>query len=127
MLIESILEWRAPLLDNQSDDLILYHVILNGRLATVVNSNSCNVVLENSFNEQQVQLCHGYVDQIMIELFEHNTNKGNQITAFESAVTHRCCLFACLWLPLLFLGMEVRHAVNLIKIRLRERWQPISN
>ena len=33
----------------------------------------------------------------------------------------------CLWLPLLFLGMEVRHAVNLIEIRLGERWQPISN
>ena len=37
------------------------------------------------------------------------------------------CAVVCLWLPLLFLGMEVRHAVNLIKIRLGERWQPISN
>ena len=36
-------------------------------------------------------------------------------------------LFVCLWLPFLFLGMEVRHAVNLIEIRLEERWQPISN
>ena len=36
-------------------------------------------------------------------------------------------LFVCLWLPLLFLGMEVRHAVNLIEIRLGERWQLISN
>ena len=36
-------------------------------------------------------------------------------------------LFVCLWLPLLFLGMEIRHAVNLIEIRPGERWQPISN
>ena len=35
--------------------------------------------------------------------------------------------FVCFWLPLLFLGMEVRHAVNLIEIRLGERWQLISN
>ena len=37
------------------------------------------------------------------------------------------CILVCLWLPLLFLGMKVRHAVNLTEIRLGERWQPISN
>ena len=30
----------------------------------------------------------------------------------------------CLWLPLLFFGMEVRHAINLIEIRLGERGSP---
>ena len=61
--------------------------------------------------------------------------KGPSI--FQSAFTHtlhlvqaratRSATLVCLWLPLLFLRMEVRHAVNLIEIRLGEKWQPISN
>ena len=64
-------------------------------------------------------------NKLSILLFIHRLSAADK----ENSCIHvSVSLFVvCLWLPLLFLGMEVRHAVNLIEIRLGKRWQPISN